>query len=110
VAAARGLHRAYVSARVLNTGNGLRDIPMIAQHGMGDPETNGDIHLKFYSFSIRERLENQNARNLASGNTNGPNDIAFTAAGARLLAIDLDTDPRVRSTDLAPPGITLPVS
>src|SRR4030095_422399 len=54
------LHRGYVSGRVLNTGNGLRDIPIIAQHGMGDPEANGDIHLKFYSFSIRERLENQN--------------------------------------------------
>jgi hypothetical protein len=44
---------------------------------------------------------------LASGNTNGPNDIAFTAGGARLLAIGLGTDPRLRSTDLAPGGVNL---
>jgi hypothetical protein len=47
--------------RVLNTGNGLRDIPIITQHGMGDPIADGDIHLKFYSFSIRQRLLDKNS-------------------------------------------------
>jgi len=54
------LHRAYVSGRVLNTGNGLRNIPIITQHGMGDPIADGDIHLKFHSFSLRERLKSKN--------------------------------------------------
>src|SRR4029453_381498 len=54
------LHRAYVSGRVLNTGNGLRNIPIIAQHGVGDPDANGNIHLKFYSYSIRQRLIDKN--------------------------------------------------
>jgi len=52
--------RAYQSGRILNGGGGLRDIPIITQHGAGDPAVNGDIHLKFYSYSIRQRLIDQN--------------------------------------------------
>jgi hypothetical protein len=60
VADAGAMHRAYVSGRVLNTGNGLRNVPIIAQHGVGDPDVNGNIHLKFYSYAIRQRLIDQN--------------------------------------------------
>jgi hypothetical protein len=60
VADAGAMHRAYVSGRILNTGNGLRNVPIIGQHGVGDPDANGNIHLKFYSYSIRQRLIDQN--------------------------------------------------
>jgi hypothetical protein len=52
--------RAYASGRVLNGGGGLKNIPIITQHGAGDPAVAGDIHLKFYSWSIRQRLIDQN--------------------------------------------------
>jgi hypothetical protein len=54
------MKRAYASGRVLNGGGGLKNIPIITQHGAGDPAVNGDIHLKFYSWSIRQRLIEQN--------------------------------------------------
>jgi hypothetical protein len=43
----------------------MADIPIITRHGYGDGVANGDIHLKFWAFSIRERLikANGNADN-----------------------------------------------
>jgi hypothetical protein len=54
------MHRAYVSGRVLNGGGGLKNVPMITQHGIGDPVVDGNIHLKFYSWAVRHRLLDQN--------------------------------------------------
>ena len=54
------MYRAYVSGRVLNGGAGLRNVPMITQHGVGDPDVNGNIHLKFYSWAVRHRLIDRN--------------------------------------------------
>jgi len=54
------MFRAYVSGRVLNGGGGLGNVPMITQHGVGDPVVAGNIHLKFYSWSVRHRLLDMN--------------------------------------------------
>jgi hypothetical protein len=54
--------RAYRTGRILWGGNGLANIPIITRHGYGDGVVNGDIHLKFWSFAIRERLMNANGR------------------------------------------------
>jgi hypothetical protein len=53
-------HRAYQSGRILFGGNGLASTAIITAHGPGDTAVNGNIHLKFWSFSIRERLARAN--------------------------------------------------
>jgi hypothetical protein len=87
------LHRAYVSGRVLNGGGGLKNIPIITQHGAGDPVVNGDIHLKFYSWSIRERLRDANGHvgNQAIVAPFGNRDDMFAQMNAWLDAIHADT-------------------
>jgi hypothetical protein len=71
--------RAYRSGRILWTGNGLANIPMITRHGYGDGVVSGDIHLKFWSFSIRERLIN------ANGNADNQVIVSQTANGDALI-------------------------
>ena len=53
-------HRAYRTGRILYTGNGMSRIPIITRHGYGDAVVGGDIHLKYWAYSIRERLINAN--------------------------------------------------
>jgi hypothetical protein len=48
--------RAYEGGRILGGGNGLATIPIITRKGNGDAVVNGDIHLRFWANSIRERL------------------------------------------------------
>ena len=48
--------RAYQSGRILWGGNGMSRIPIITRPGNGDAVVNGDIHLKYWAYSIRERL------------------------------------------------------
>jgi hypothetical protein len=48
--------RAYEGGRILGGGNGLADIPIITRMGNGDAVVNGDIHVRFWAHSIRERL------------------------------------------------------
>lgn len=53
--------RAYQSGRILWGGNGMSRIPIITRTGYGDAVVNGDIHLKYWAYSIRERLVNANS-------------------------------------------------
>jgi hypothetical protein len=92
------LKRAYQSGRVLNTGNGLADIPMIQQHGVGDPVVAGNIHLKFYSYALRERLidKNGHADNqviVAPFNNPNPDDL-FVQMDRWIDAIQADPSDR----------------
>ncbi len=93
VADPAAMTRAYVSGRVLNGGGGLKNIPIIAQHGAGDPVVNGDIHLKFYSWSIRERLQDANGHfaNQAIVAPFGNQDDMFAQMNSWLDAIHADT-------------------
>jgi hypothetical protein len=48
--------RAYQGGRILNGGNGLASTPIITRMSNGDTAVDGNIHLRFWSHSIRARL------------------------------------------------------
>ena len=85
--------RAYQGGRVLYTGNGMASIPIITRHGLGDAVTGGDIHLKFWSFSIRERLikANGHANNQVIVGSRAPGDLLIEQMDRWLTAITSDT-------------------
>jgi hypothetical protein len=51
---------AYQSGRLLNGGGGLASIPIIDYRAYNDEVPNGDIHVRYHSFSVRERLMKAN--------------------------------------------------
>jgi hypothetical protein len=53
---------AYQTGRLTNGGGGLASIPIIDYRGYNDEVTGGDIHVRYHSFSMRERLEKANGR------------------------------------------------
>ncbi|TCP02128.1 DUF6351 family protein [Rubrivivax gelatinosus] len=53
---------AYRSGRLTNGGGGLASIPIIDYRAYNDDVPNGDIHLRYHSFSMRARLEAANGR------------------------------------------------
>jgi hypothetical protein len=54
------LRAAYQTGRVTNGGLGLTQVPIIDVRPYRDALPNGDVHLKFHSFSLRERLHGAN--------------------------------------------------
>lgn len=85
--------RAYQGGRILNGGNGLSTIPIITRTGYGDAAVNGDIHLKFWSYSVRERLvkANGNADNQVIVSHTAPIDTLIDQMDRWLTAITADT-------------------
>ena len=59
------MRAAYRTGRLTNGGGGLASMPIIDYRGYNDDAANGDIHVRYHSFSMRERLEKANghARN-----------------------------------------------
>ncbi len=53
---------AYETGRLLNGGAGLATMPIIDYRAYTDDLPNGDIHMRFHSFSTRERLIKANRR------------------------------------------------
>ncbi len=51
---------AYETGRLLNGGGGLATMPIIDYRAYTDDLSNGDIHMRFHSFSTRERLTKAN--------------------------------------------------
>ncbi len=51
---------AYRTGRLTNGGGGLARIPIIDYRGYIDDFSNADIHVRYHSFSMRERLEKAN--------------------------------------------------
>ena len=51
---------AYQTGRLLSGGGGLAEMPMIDYRSYTDLLPNGDIHMKFHSFSTEARLEEAN--------------------------------------------------
>jgi Tannase-like family of unknown function (DUF6351) len=51
---------AYRTGRLTNGGGGLARIPIIDYRGYIDDLPNADIHVRYHSFSLRERLEKAN--------------------------------------------------
>ena len=54
------IRAAYRSGRLTYGGGGLRDVPIIDYRGYADNDPNGNIHLRYHSFSMRERLAKAN--------------------------------------------------
>ena len=54
------LRAAYRTGRITNGGGGLASVPIIDVRAYRDQTDNGDFHLKFHSFSLRERLRRAN--------------------------------------------------
>ncbi len=54
------MRQAYQTGRLTSGGGGLRDIPIIDHRAYSDDAANGDIHLRYHSFSMRERLTKAN--------------------------------------------------
>jgi hypothetical protein len=53
---------AYRTGRMTNAGAGLAAVPIIDYRGYADDATNGEVHLRYHSFAMRQRLENANGR------------------------------------------------
>jgi hypothetical protein len=51
------MRAAYRGGRLTNGGLGLRDVPIIDYRAYTDDNPIGDIHLRYHSFSMRERMK-----------------------------------------------------
>ena len=60
VADPMALRAAYQSGRMVNGGQGLGKLPIIDVRPYRDTLPGGDMHQKFHSFSLRERLQKAN--------------------------------------------------
>lgn len=56
VADLEAVRRAYRTGRLTNAGGGLKDVPIIDYRAYQDEDPGGNIHLRYHSFSMRERL------------------------------------------------------
>ena len=56
VGSPEAMRAAYQTGRLTSGGGGLRDIPIIDYRAYADDQAIGDIHLRYHSFSMRERL------------------------------------------------------
>ena len=54
------MRAAYQTGRLTNGGGGLKDVPIIDYRAYADDSASGDIHLRYHSFSMRERLRKAN--------------------------------------------------
>ena len=62
VADPAALRAAYETGRVTHGGGGLATTPIIDYRGYSDDAERGDVHLRYHSFSMRERLHRANGR------------------------------------------------
>jgi hypothetical protein len=62
VADLRATRAAYRSGRLMNAGGGMATIPIIDYRAYNDELPGGDIHVRYHSFSVRERLLKANGR------------------------------------------------
>ncbi|WP_159943288.1 DUF6351 family protein [Nocardiopsis sp. FR26] len=60
VADLRATVAAYRSGRLLSGGGGLADIPVVDYRAYEDDAEGGDLHMRYHSFSVRERLRSAN--------------------------------------------------
>jgi uncharacterized tannase-like protein DUF6351 len=103
--AARTVHypdatqRAYQGGRILSGGGGLAGTAIITRSGGNDLLVKGDVHLRYHSFSIRQRLINANghANNQVIVGNLAPSELLLDQMGAWLTAVVADTSNRSRA-------------
>jgi Tannase-like family of unknown function (DUF6351) len=88
--------RAYQGGRILGGGNGLASAAIITRMGGNDLLVQGDVHLRYHSFSIRQRLINANghADNQVIVGNLAPSDLLIEQMGRWLAAVVSDTSAR----------------
>jgi hypothetical protein len=88
--------RAYEGGRILNGGNGLANMAIITRMGGNDLLVQGDVHLRYHSYSIRERLTKANghADNQVIVGNLAPIDLLIEQMGRWLAAVAADTSER----------------
>ena len=62
VADPEAVRLAYETGRLTNGGGGLSETPIIDYRAYSDDRENGDVHVRYHSFSMRERLRKANGR------------------------------------------------
>ena len=62
VADSVAVRSAYETGRLANGGAGLADTPIIDYRAYTDDREGGDVHVRYHSFSMRERLRRANGR------------------------------------------------
>jgi len=72
---------AYSTGRVLHGGSGLAEMPIIDLRNYQDQTTAGNLHLRYHSFSLRERLR--------ASNGNAGNHIMITGGTTDEYAIHM---------------------
>ena len=62
VADSEAVRSAYETGRLANGGAGLAQTPIIDYRAYADDREGGDVHVRYHSFSMRERLRRANGR------------------------------------------------
>ena len=62
VADPEAVRAAYETGRLTSGGGGLSETPIIDYRAYSDDRENGDVHVRYHSFSMRERLRKANGR------------------------------------------------
>ena len=62
VADPEAVRRTYETGRLANGGGGLSATPIIDYRAYSDDREGGDVHVRYHSFSMRERLRRANGR------------------------------------------------
>lgn len=84
---------AYDSGRLLHGGGGLADIPVVDHRPYQDDAPGGDIHMRYHSFSTRERLVEANGTDanhvmLVEPYRSGVFDARSPVSGRALVELD----------------------
>jgi len=103
--AARTVHypnatrRAYQGGRILSGGGGLASTAIITRSGGNDLLVQGDVHLRYHSFAIRQRLINANghAKNQVIVGNLAPSELLLDQMGQWLTAVVADASDRSRA-------------
>ncbi len=91
--------RAYQGGRILSGGGGLASTAIITRSGGNDLLPQGDVHLRYHSFSIRQRLINANghANNHVIVGNLAPAELLLDQMGQWLTAVVADSAKRSRA-------------
>ncbi len=91
--------RAYQGGRILSGGGGLARTAIITRSAGNDLLVQGDVHLRYHSFSIRQRLINANghANNHVIVGNLAPAELLLDHMGQWLSAVVADTSDRSRA-------------
>ena len=84
------LRAAYQTGRITHTGLGLARIPILDVRGYLDLTPRGDVHLKYHSYALRERLHAANGNTANYVMITAPNQgpVANTVASYAITKMD----------------------